>query len=114
MEHCTGPDADTHPGVAATDRRADASACAARDAAALIDTNAHTDRAHACADTQIHAATAHTDAHGHTGENRHTDAHPCAHGGASGKTRESATDHKESDRERGSRRGLDHAYQSRR
>ena len=114
MEHPAGPDAHTHPGVAATDRRANASSSATRDAAVLIDANAHPDRAHACADTQIHAATAHTDAQGYTGENRHTDAHPCAHGGASGKTRGSATDHKKSDRERGSRRGFDHAYQSRR
>ena len=113
MEYRAGPDAHTHAGVAAADRRADASSSAARDPATLIDTNAHTDRAHACAETQIDAAAADTDAQRHTGENGHSDAHSCADGGASGKARRSDTDHKESDREGGSW-GSDHAYQSRR
>ena len=114
MEHRAGPGAHTHPCVAATYRRADAGSSAAGDPAALIDTNAHADRAHACADTHIHATTADTDAQRHTGEDRHTDAHSSAHGGTSDKARRSATDSKESDREGGSRRELDHAYQSRR
>jgi hypothetical protein len=89
MEHRAGSDAYTHTGVAATDWRADANSGAAGDPATLIDTDAHTDRAHACADTQIDAAAADTDAHRHTGDNGHADAHACAHGGASGKARRS-------------------------
>ena len=109
MQHPAGPDAHTHPGVAAADRRADAGSGAARDPAALIDPHADTDRAYSCADAQIHAATADPDAQRHTGENRHTDARSCAHGGASDKARGSATDHGEADRKTGARRGWDHA-----
>jgi hypothetical protein len=68
MEHLAGPDTRTHPGVAATDRSADANSSAPGDPAALIDTNAHTDRTHACADTQVHAAAADTHAQRHTGK----------------------------------------------
>ena len=84
MEHLAGPDTRTHPGVAATDRSADANSSAPGDPAALIDTNAHTDRTHACADTQVHAAAADTHAQRHTGEDGYTYAHACTHGGASG------------------------------
>lgn len=97
MEHSASPDAHTHPGVAATDRRTHTGSSATRDPAALIDTNADTDRAHACADPQIHTATASTDAQRNTWENGHTNARSGAHGGACDQKSRSATDHGESE-----------------
>ncbi len=97
MEHGAGSDAHTHPGIAATDGRADASPGAPGDPAALIDANTHANGARACADSHVNAATADPDAQRDAREDGHPDAYPCADGGAGGKTRTSETDRKESD-----------------
>ena len=66
MEHRAGSHAHPHPGVAATDRRADARSGTSGHPAALVDTDAYTDGAYASPDTQIHAAAADTDTQLHT------------------------------------------------